>query len=82
VNNSLDVEEHDEHALDFAFHLLPFSVLVNLYVPFKHPVRLMFSSPKACLIIAGVPFALFPKFDAVNFQIHPEITSGQIQDSK
>jgi hypothetical protein len=50
-NNSLDVKENDEHALDFAFHLS------------RHfPVRLMIASLNACLITASVTIAPFPRF--------------------
>jgi hypothetical protein len=38
-----------------------------LDIPFKHPWRLVLSSPKACAIILRVPVVLFPSFSAGNF---------------
>jgi hypothetical protein len=45
VNNPLDVKENDEHALDFALHLSPFSACPELSMPFKHQcmVQVLFS---------------------------------------
>jgi hypothetical protein len=60
MNNPFDIKGNDEHALGFAFHLFrPFSLSVNL----TFYVRLMLSSPNACLIIARISVALFPKFE-------------------
>jgi hypothetical protein len=82
VNNPLDVEENDEYALDFSLH---FPVCPEPACHSNTHVRLMFSSPNACLIIARPFVALFPeictKFDT-RCRIHREIASGQIQDRK
>jgi hypothetical protein len=39
-NNSLDVKEHDEHSLNFAYHLSPFLVLVSLDFSIRRIVAL------------------------------------------
>jgi hypothetical protein len=53
------VKENDEHALDFALHL-PRHFRSRWVCTFR--VRLLLSSPNACLIIARVSVALFPRF--------------------
>jgi hypothetical protein len=57
VNNSRDVKENYEHALDFILHL---SHRSRWGWTFR--VLLMLSSPNVCLIIARVSIALFPRF--------------------
>jgi hypothetical protein len=58
VNNVVHVKDYDEHALDFALSCLAYFGLDD----FELSVWLMLSSPNACLIIAGVPVALFRDF--------------------
>jgi hypothetical protein len=67
-------------------HVSPFSVWSEPSMQFKHHVRLIRSSLNACLIIAGVSAALFPRFARHLMQnrcrIHCEIASDQIHDFK
>jgi hypothetical protein len=82
VSNPFDVNGNDDHALGFAFHLFrPFSVSVNL----TFCVRLMLSSPNACLIIARVSVALFPRFAQNLMLFHCDSSQtalDQVHDSK
>jgi hypothetical protein len=59
VNNPLDVIEKDGLALDFALHL--FRPFRSRWV-WTFRVRIMLSFPYACIIIASVSVALFPRF--------------------
>jgi hypothetical protein len=53
VNNPLDVKENDEHALNFAFHLSRLFRSQWIWTRNSNThVRLILSSPWACLIIA------------------------------
>jgi hypothetical protein len=83
VTDPLDVKENDEHALDFAFHL---SHIFRSRRVWTFSVQHMLSSLNACLIIARVSVALFPRFsqNLMLFlcRIHRKIASGQIHDSK
>jgi hypothetical protein len=45
-------------------------------------IRFIFSSSNACLIIARVSVALFPRCEENRCRIHREIISGQMHDSK
>jgi hypothetical protein len=59
VNNPLDSKENYEHVPDFALHLsCLFQSALNQGCHSNTRVRLMLSSPNACLIIAGVSIAL------------------------
>jgi hypothetical protein len=83
VNNPLDIKANDEYALDFALQL---SRLFRPLWVFTFRVRLMCFSPNACLIIASISVALFPGL-AQNLmlflcQVHREIASSQMHDSK
>jgi hypothetical protein len=59
VDNPLKAKENDEHALDFALRLSSFIFSFSLSLDF--PLRLILSSPIACIIIARVS-ALFLRF--------------------
>jgi hypothetical protein len=83
VNNPLDVKENMSMLLTFLFTSLTFSRSRCVLI-FR--VRLMLSSPNACLIVARISIALFLRF-AQNLmlflcRIHREIASSQIHNSK
>jgi hypothetical protein len=85
VSNLLHMKENDEHALDFSLHL---SCLFRFWFRFRvwtFRVRLMPSSPNACLIIAKISVPCLPRFaqSLVLFlcRILREILSGQIHNS-
>jgi hypothetical protein len=87
VNNPLDVKENDEHAADFALHLSRlFRPALNRACYSNTRVRIILSSPNACLIIARVSAILVSRFAQnlihIRCRIHRENTSAQIQDSK
>jgi hypothetical protein len=83
MSNSFAVEENDKHALHFALHLSRFFRSRCVWI-FR--VRLMLPSTNACLIIARVQAAYFPRFAQslmlLFCGIYREITSGQIHDFK
>jgi hypothetical protein len=83
VINSLDVKENNEHALDYALHL---PRLYRSRRVWTFRIRLMFSSPNACLITARASVAPFPRFtqNLMLFlcRIRRKIASGQIHDYK
>jgi hypothetical protein len=58
ANNPLVVKENDEHTL----YSSPVLLLFRSRWVWAFRVRLMLSSPKACLIIARVSVALFSRF--------------------
>jgi hypothetical protein len=77
------VNENDEHTFEFDLQM---SHLLRPGWVWAFRVRLMLSSPNACLIIASVSVPHFPRF-AHNLmlffcRIHREIASSQIHDSK
>jgi hypothetical protein len=59
MNKPFDVKENEEHALGFALHL---SRNFQSRLVWTFHVRLMLSSPNACLIIARDSVAIFPRF--------------------
>jgi hypothetical protein len=64
MNNFLNVED-DDYDLDLALHPSRlFRFALNRACHSNNGARLMHSSPNACLMIARVSIALFPRFDA------------------
>jgi hypothetical protein len=82
VNYFLHVKDDDEHALDFSF----LSRLFRSRWVWTLCVRLMLSSPNACLISAGVSVEIFTRFshNLMLFlcRINRVIALGPIQDCK
>jgi hypothetical protein len=58
VNNSLDVNENDEHAPDLALRLSALNRACHSHAR----VQLVLPYPSACLIIARSSVPLFPRF--------------------
>jgi hypothetical protein len=87
ANNPLDVDGNDEHALDFALLLSRlFRSALNPAYHSNTVARLMLSFPNACLVIARVSAALFPRLEQ-NLMLllchgSRETALGQILDSK
>jgi hypothetical protein len=86
INNPLDVKENDEQAFDVGPHQSRrFLSALNRACHSNTRVRLKLSSPSACIIIARISVALFPRF-AQNLMLLlcrflREIASGQIHNS-
>jgi hypothetical protein len=82
VNNTLDVKENDEHALDFALHLSAFSVSVSS----DFPCTAHGFFPESFSYHCRVSVALFPRFARSLLllvgRIRREIVSDQIHTTQ